>query len=149
MTPTFPALLCLASGLALVTLCWSPRAPFASDLLMRASLSVGFGLAIFSVTFFLARVFTITNPLPLDLAVFVFLLGACLLLPARPASPFPPSPPDLTLPAWLPRALTPVFLIAFCAAFFAAVARTLAHPHGDGWDAFAIWNLRARFLFRA
>jgi hypothetical protein len=25
--------------------------------------------------------------------------------------------------------------------------RTLAHPHGDGLDAFAIWNLHARFLF--
>jgi hypothetical protein len=27
------------------------------------------------------------------------------------------------------------------------VLRAIAHPHGDGWDAYAIWNLHARFLF--
>src|SRR5437899_3199923 len=149
MAATLPALLCVAYGLALVTLCWSPRAPLASDLLLRASLSVGFGLALFSVTFFLARVDAITDLLALDLAVFVLLLAACLLFRPRPATTFPPSQQDLAFPPWLSRTLTPAFTIALCAALYAAVTRTLAHPHGDGWDAFAIWNLRARFLFRS
>jgi hypothetical protein len=36
--------------------------------------------------------------------------------------------------------------ISILAALYATVLRVLAHPHGDGWDAFAIWNLHARFF---
>ena len=42
--------------------------------------------------------------------------------------------------------------IAFYAAFICAlvsfVLYSLVHPHGN-WDAWTIWNMRARFLFRA
>jgi hypothetical protein len=117
-------------------------------MLMHVSLSAGFGLGIFSVTFFLARVCSITNLLRLDLSVFGILLAACVTLRTRPATTFPPSQPDLVLPPWLSRVLFGAFPIALCAALYSAVMRILAHPHGDGWDAFAIWNLHARFLFR-
>jgi hypothetical protein len=36
---------------------------------------------------------------------------------------------------------------ALAVAVYAAIVRTIAFPQGEGWDAFAIWNLRARFLF--
>src|SRR5579871_390942 len=45
------------------------------------------------------------------------------------------------------RLLTVAFLMALCVALYAAIMHALAYPEGDGWDSFAIWNLRARFLF--
>jgi len=58
-----------------------------------------------------------------------------------------PAKEDLDLPHWLRRLLMPAFTIAVCVALYSVALRTIAHPHGDGWDAFAIWNLHARFLF--
>jgi 4-amino-4-deoxy-L-arabinose transferase-like glycosyltransferase len=54
---------------------------------------------------------------------------------------------DVKLSNWLHRLLMASFAISTLAALYATVLRALAHPHGDGWDAFAIWNLHARFLF--
>ncbi len=40
-----------------------------------------------------------------------------------------------------------IFLIVMLVSIFSFFLRSLNHPHGC-WDAWAIWNLRARFLFR-
>ena len=149
MALALPALLCLASGLALVCLGWSRRAPLASDLLLRASMSVGFGVGIFSIDFFVSRVLGVSNLLAVDLLVFTALLAAFFLLRTRaPIRDLSPSKEKLEGPEWLRRILTVAFAIALCAALYAALMRIIAHPQGDGWDAFAIWNLHARFLFR-
>jgi len=55
--------------------------------------------------------------------------------------------------AWADGSPTPWFLtVAFAVVAFSAlcifVFYSMAKPHGD-WDAWAIWNLRARFLVRA
>jgi hypothetical protein len=151
MALVLPALLCLASGLALVCLACPRRGPIASDLTLRASLSVGYGLGIFSLVFFLSRAFAVTNLVAVDPAVFSLLLITFLLLRNRPRTPSTSPPPTetLDLPRWLQRMLTAAFAVSLCAAVYSAVMRTLTHPHGDGWDAFSIWNLHARFLFRA
>jgi hypothetical protein len=47
--------------------------------------------------------------------------------------------------SWIVLATLVVLLIAVCVSFLAAA---IVMPHGE-WDAWAIWNLRARFLFRA
>src|SRR5271169_4973958 len=150
MALALPALLCFASGLALVCLGWTRRAPLPSDLLLQASMSVGFGLGIFSADFFVARVFGVSNLLAVDLLVFAVLLVALFLIRtlAPPISDLSQSKAKLEAPGWLHRILTVAFAIALCAALYAALMRMFAHPHGDGWDAFAIWNLHARFLFR-
>lgn len=54
---------------------------------------------------------------------------------------------DINAPRWLSRVMTASFGIAAIAAVYYATLRVIAHPHGEGWDAFAIWNLHARFLF--
>lgn len=64
---------------------------------------------------------------------------------ADPVSSAPaPGAPRLTIADWLVRA-------AFVAVAFIAVATVVAHyragPHGE-WDAWAIWNQKARFLLR-
>ncbi len=150
MSLALPAFLCLASGFLLVCLGWSRRGLIVSDYLLRTSLSVGLGLGIFSVVFFLSLLLRVTHLILVDGAVFALLFVACFLLRARAtaANAVPQIKENPDQPAWLDRFLTAAFAITLCAALYAAVMRTLAYPHGDGWDAFSIWNLHARFLFR-
>ena len=148
MALALPALLCLASGVALVSAGWSRRGPLASDLMLRASLAVGYGLGIFSVVFFLSRAFAVTNLIAVDVATLSLLLVVYFLLRnhATPGA-FREPAEALDLPGWLQRILSFAFAVSLCAALYAAVMRMIAHPHGDGWDAFSIWNLHARFLY--
>ncbi len=154
MALVLPALLCMASGLALVSIGWWRRVRLAADMPLRASIAVGYGIGVFSVVFFVARVGGTVNLLALDLLVLALLLAVVFL--ARnflrrnsAVLTVPPVRGQLEPPLWLDRILTAAYAIALCAAIYSAVMRTLAHPYGDGWDAFAIWNLHARFLFRA
>jgi Dolichyl-phosphate-mannose-protein mannosyltransferase len=55
--------------------------------------------------------------------------------------------PDIHATKWVARTLMVSLLIAVITALYQATVRVIAHPHGEGWDAFAIWNLHARFLF--
>ena len=148
MALALPAVLCLVSGFLLVRLSWSRLALIASELMLQMSLSVGFGLGVFSVTYFIARVAGIANLLLIDVGALAFLLVAYILLRSRrthAAAVFSIENP--IEPSWLRRSVTITFVLTLCAGLYAAIMRTLAHPHGDGWDAFAIWNLHARFLF--
>lgn len=147
MTAALPALLCLGSGLLLVYLGWRRRAAIAADIIFVASLSVGFGLGIFSVAYFLSLLLGVTHLIRVDVAVFASLIVSALLFRTRATTVAITVLKD-DEPAWLSRLLTIAFVTALCAALYAAVMRTLAYPHGDGWDAFSIWNLHARFLFR-
>jgi len=145
MALAWPALLCIACGFLLVSLGWSSRSAFASDLLFRISLSIGFGVGIFSVVFFGWRAIGVGSLAVVDLLIFALLLVSFLLFRARGA---PDAHEEIDGASWLRRILTVAFVIALSAALYADIGRMLVHPHGDGWDAFAIWNLHARFLFR-
>jgi len=151
MALLLPALVCLASGLLLVCLGWSRRGPLPSDLLLRVSLAVGYGLGVFSVVFFLVRVFDVTHLMLADFLVLVLLTGAVVMV-ARSSRALPgltgSETRSHTGPAWFQRVLLTAFVIALCSALYSALLRMRAYPHGDGWDAFAIWNLHARFLLR-
>ncbi len=146
MAIVLPVLLCLGCGLSLVSLGYTRHSQATANLLLCTSLSFGFGLGIFSIIFFFARVFGITNVVALDLTVFAILLASFFFLRSRVKTTVT-APETFDGPNWLHRLLTASFVIALCAAVYAAILRTLAHPRGDGWDAFAIWNLHARFLF--
>jgi hypothetical protein len=140
------ALICLGSGFLIVRIGWRRRAETISGYAFRGSLSVGFGLGIFSVVYFLSVLLGVTHLIAADVSVFGLLLVSALLLRTRASMTV--TEPSHDQPAWLRRVLTVTFVIALCSALYAAVMRTLAYPHGDGWDAFSIWNLHARFLFR-
>ena len=77
------AFLCIASGFILASVGWPRRIPFASDLLWRASMSVGYGLGIFSVSLFFSRVCGITHLVAMDLLIFAFLFVGLLVFRAR------------------------------------------------------------------
>ena len=150
MALALPALMCVASGLVVVSLCWTRRSPLASDLLLRVSLAVGFGLGIFSVIYFVVRLSGATHLMLVDAAVFLVLLVVFLVFRSRAATTAPAgsSVPMHDAASWFRIVLAVAFVIALWVSLYSAVMRTRAHPHGDGWDAFAIWNLHARFLFR-
>ena len=150
MQVALAALLCLASGFALVSLGWSRRGSLASDLLLRGSLAVGYGIGIFSVVYFLALLFGVTNLLLVDVVVLGLLRVVLFARRGRNAPARTAEVPreESHEPAWLRRTLTLAFLVALVAAVYSAVMRALTYPQGEGWDAFAIWNLHARFLFR-
>ena len=152
MALALAACLCLGSGFALVSLGWPRRAALATDLLLRTSLSIGFGLGIFSVIFYLSLVLQVscsTNLLLVDGIVFAALAAAralqLRLVPIEPQVAWQGN--NEGLPVWLRRSLTPTFVVVLLIAIYAEVTRVRAFPHGDGWDAFTIWNLHARFLF--
>jgi hypothetical protein len=154
------ALFCIASGLAIVALGWPRRARLAGDVLLRISLAIGFGAGISSVVFFVDLVFGIGKLWLVDTVVFAALLVVWVKR-KRFGSPavtqgWSGRSSDASVafarssrqwPIWFQRTLTAAFVMSLVIAIYAAVVRVLAFPHGDGWDAFAIWNLHARFLF--
>lgn len=141
---------CLASGRMLVALGW-PRRPSSSyDQLLCVSLSAGLGIGIFSVLFFLAIVLGSTHLLAIDLLVLAVLVAGFLLarVGSIPSAYEIRVQESIDLPQWLRHILAASFAFAVAAAVYSAILRSIVHPHGEGWDAFAIWNLHARFLFR-
>jgi len=148
MALTLAILLCFASGYFIAALGW-PRWPFPSDFAVLDSLAAGGGLGLFSFVYVLSRAAGNNHLIATDLAVFGVLLIAFLLIRSR-------QPTQLSEPAenWQASSaarqiLAAVFIFALGAALYAAITRVIVHPHGEGWDAFSIWNLHTRFLFRS
>ncbi|HXJ87951.1 MAG TPA: phospholipid carrier-dependent glycosyltransferase [Candidatus Binatia bacterium] len=141
--------LCAASGYLLIAAALPREKTSSADSLMRLSLAPGFGLGIFSAVFFLMRLFGATHFIAVDLSVLVLLALTFWLRGSRRAQACTPAleNADISATAWVRRVLGASFVVAILALLYNAVVRILAHPHGDGWDAFAIWNLHARFLF--
>src|SRR5580692_4611623 len=137
------------SGFFLTGAGWSRRSSLGIDIILRSSLAVGYGLGVFSVTFFFAKIFDIKNLAGCDIAACA-LLALCFFVQQRRAAVayFLPPGDRSKLARRTDAFLIFAFLIALAAAVYYAVRQMLAHPQGNGWDAFSIWNLHARFLFR-
>ena len=141
--------LAFLSGYLVVSAAWQGEKANKSERGMKLFISAGFGIGIFSIAFIVERWLGIVHILATDLCLITLPLIVYLVARARrtsedlPASKFA----DIKLPNWLHRSLMASFAISILAALYATVLRALARPHGDGWDAFAIWNLHARFLF--
>lgn len=130
------AIACAGAGLSQAGL---PRRE--GDLALRIALSAALGLGAWSATYaaqWLA--FGARGTLAKDLLLIAFGAALSWLTRGRAAAPMPPG----DAPRWL--------LLLFAAAcLFTAllfVEHTLRFPDG-GWDAWMVWNLRARFLVRA
>lgn len=139
------SILCLAIGYLITLLCLGDGKGRTSHLLLRFCLGIGWGLGLFSIIYFLARVSGVMALWRIELALCA-LLVAGYLTARRPRRSLPPEVPHQLNAA--PPLLNAAFLLALAAAVYAAVARALQRPYGSGWDSFAIWNLHARFLFR-
>lgn len=152
MTAVLPALLCLATGWVIVLLGWPPHESMQSDFFLKASLSIGCGLGIFSLTFFVCLLmgFGKQGLIATDITLLIVLL---VLLGLRLGSSR--RPPRLTQPvsrtklSWIGCLAACTFALILLVSLYASAKLLIANPHGTGWDAIKIWNQRARFLFRA
>jgi len=115
---------------------------------MKLSLAGGFGIGISSIVFFLARMLGTNHFVVGDIALLLLVCTLQYLARPRSSAGFKAKAViDFEFPRWLRRILIVAFVFALLAAFYSTTTRAVTHPHGDGWDAFAIWNLHARFLF--
>lgn len=142
------ATLCLISGYLVVASLWPQMAASKLEWPLKLPLAAAFGLGIFSITFLLERLAAVTHIWLADSFVMALLFALYRLRHARPRETCEIfTIPDLTFPGWLGHILKASFALSILSAAYAAISGALAHLQGDGWDAFAIWNLRARFLF--
>jgi hypothetical protein len=141
---------CFLSGYLVVSSSWKCDKANKSERWMKLFMSAGFGIGIFSIAFFFEQWLGIVHILATDLCLITLLLAVYLVArAARKSENLTVSKfADVKLPNWLHRLLMASLAISILSALYATVLRALAHPHGDGWDAFAIWNLHARFLFQ-
>ena len=151
MAALLAVVLCGLTGFVLVCLAWPQPAPLRSNLALKTSLCGGCGLGIFSLVFFFSPALSLSRLMLADAAVFGVLL--VVLIWSRTRRSAEDSVADERVAVDGPGgrirpALGTAFALALIASAYASAVRAVAHPHGDGWDAFAIWDLHARFLFR-
>lgn len=136
-------------GFLLISLLWPIQGAVRSQLLIKSSLALGLGLGISSCTFFLWSVvfYPSSTGFPIVEAALVIVLTVVFSYVSRTRkdsanSPFGPISNLRT--HWI---LSTCFYISLIAAVIALMLSSIKNPHG-GWDAWAIWNMRARFIFR-
>ncbi len=130
-------------GLALVDLLWPTRGP--RDFALKLSLGCGLGWGVSSALFFLwslafspfARVYN-----GLEWLLALGLLGLDLFLSRTAWSELMRRLAVIPRPHWAALAALLVFLLGALLVWL----RADAQPNGN-FDAYAIWNMRARFLF--
>lgn len=143
---TAAAALCLLLGYLILSIA-GLKVRDGLEMLFYSCLALCFGIGAFSVIFLLARALHATHIFKADLLAVTLL--AALRLAARRRRPKNATPrlPDPEFPRSLRWLEISALAISILVAVYALITRAIVHPHGDGWDAFAIWNLHARFLF--
>ena len=149
--------------IAVVLPCWAAHAVIcaltgvlagSSVRAVRWSLAIGTGLGLSSTTYFL---WLLMFGKPQNLFLLVDGLFWCLVVficcPREPATTTVPQIIELNeavvqANASISRKIAYLFVIVLAVGLAGLVGQALAAPDG-GWDARAIWNLRARFLFRS
>jgi len=138
-------LILIVLGFAAIRALWPapPRWSAADPLRLAAAPAIGFGIA--GCLYFALRIVLQQPPAIAVAAVCVATagLGWFAWRSAQSAAPDAPAVHG-QIPFWLWL----LFGAGAAMAFFTYLMLTGAAPHGE-WDAWSIWNLRARFLFRA
>lgn len=139
-------------GFTLVCILWPDTNPVRADWMFKLCLSAGPGLGIFSCLYVLqlslfgpSRRRLAAEAMALFMLLLAILTYRILRLKGAPSSMPQPEPLPKT---GLHKAIAIVFLIALVSALLTFVFMSLKRPHGE-WDAWAVFNMKARFLFRA
>lgn len=138
----------LGIGFFALSLLWQKDERLHRAMLLKVCLGSGLGLGIVSLLFFLWLLVAGAPGRGVVLIEMVLLAGLIAAFVIRQRGDTDDSrvrrEPSCAIPAlWLIR-LSFYFVLACALVSF--IFLTLRTPHG-GWDAWAIWNLRARFLF--
>jgi hypothetical protein len=139
---------CVVTGFAIVCLVLPPG--LASDFLVRLSLSTGYGLGVFSCIFFIWLVLGLPRwaLIAADVAGLSFLLVRFRRsLHSQQIASGLPNPAQRPRFGWVTQLPAGGFTILLLAWLYGAGRLLAANPDGLGSDAYAIWNLRSRFLF--
>lgn len=146
---------CLAPvviAFVLITILWPGQTPARWGLPLKLCLAVGVGFGLLSCAYFLQlslfgpsrRGFISTQIAMLALLIAIFFYKR-KSLNRKPAGE-PESEP--VADSGFGRILSILFLIALISSAVSLLFISLKKPHGD-WDAWAVYNMKARFLFRA
>lgn len=148
-------LVCLVPlGIAfiLISILWPGQAPWRSGLLLKLCLSVGVGFGVLSCVYFLQL--SLFGPsrrglVSTQIAVLAILI-AVFFKNIRSMNRSPTGDPasEGLHESRFGRILAILFLVALVSTVVTLAFISLRKPHGD-WDAWAVYNMKARFLFRA
>jgi hypothetical protein len=136
-------------GFFFISLLWPNESEFLSEIPIRFCLGLGVGSGLTSCLLFLWLVFygqADRKYLLLEGVVTAALAVSYILKRRR-------SPRSVSTSVnhsngkyqWL---LVAVLVLAVCAGIYAAIHAIIQQPHGNGWDAWAIYGVRARAIFR-
>jgi hypothetical protein len=141
-----------AAAYAAIQRAWSEPGCRVSSLALRAGLALPLGLgaaSLFTYAWLLAGGALDGAYASVDSVLFASILAAARLrrtpTPPGPAAGTPEAPGRSPI---LERSAAVVAAVALAVVAAWLVRQSVARPHG-GWDAWGIWNMRARFLFRA
>jgi hypothetical protein len=148
LLPAF--LLPIGAGFAITRWVWPGRLR-GSGYMLAASLAVGSGLALSSCTFFLAMLLWGPSRGAAVAADLALLIGSVALAwLGRPATGTVEDTEAAAAPALEGRgtrmALPGLLALSLTTAVLGFLLLSWVRPHGE-WDAWAVWNARARFLF--
>lgn len=144
-------LVVLLTGVGFVSVLWPRQGPMRSNLVLKLCLAAGIGLGILSCVYFLQlslfgpsrRMLILTQIALLALLIVIFFYRLRLPVMASP-SQAAEEPPNFKLR----RLLLAIFIMTLVSSTIAFIFISLKQPHGE-WDAWAVYNMKARFLFRA
>lgn len=122
------------------------------SMLLKICLSLGIGIGVSSIIHFIIMLFSISQP------ITMFIEGIVCLLLIGLVEFGPPDKVGITLTShqkimnggikrWT-NILTFIFVLISLIILGTSILVSVQNPHG-GWDAWAIWNQHARFLFRS
>jgi hypothetical protein len=141
----------LVIGFLLIALLWPLRVPSRPQMLLRVFLSFCIGQGIISIVYFLGLIF-FGRPdqriIFVEILLLIGLLGSFLYRRNKyGVAAGLEGAAQCVRESPLNRILSLGFFIALAASLFAMIVAAMRGPHG-GWDAWAVWNLHARAIYR-
>jgi len=140
----------LLLGFVLISFLWPGQRPF-RYFIIKGSIAIGLGVGFLSIIFFIwLLVFgSSKNFIIFEKTLFVFLIISLFYAFKKQQNPLPVEVQDnLFVKTEINQKLRIVFYLTLVFSLLAFIFITLRHPHG-GRDAWSIWNMRARFIFRS
>jgi 4-amino-4-deoxy-L-arabinose transferase-like glycosyltransferase len=140
------------TAVILIWIVWPVQKLTTYDFLLKFCFAVGIGFGILSCVFFLQLSLfgpSRTGLVSTQIALLIVLV-AILFYRTKGAKKSQPVPGDSERPLKASRfalTLSGLFLVALVSAACAFVFISLRQPHGE-WDAWAVYNMKARFFFR-
>lgn len=134
----------IALGFLLLRAIWPSSRGWSGTDPLRLAAAPAFGLGIGSCLYFVFRIVLQLPVLAVDIAVIAALVCTGAAAWSRADATVDIGPNHRPAPLWLWGLLGAGALMALLTFLMLHAAA----PHGE-WDAWSIWNLRARFLFRA